>query len=97
MTAEPRLRPPGLQTWLMAALIGVGALAAAAVLLTVFPTLETSLRKDSAESQGRALLATIRGDLAGANPELLTTEESLDELATLIAAQTGASTRFEIQ
>ncbi|MFN8108945.1 MAG: ATP-binding protein [Thermoleophilia bacterium] len=90
MTAEPRLRPPGLQTWLMAALIGVGALAAAAVLLTVFPTLETSLRKDSAESQGRALLATIRGDLAGANPELLTTEESLDELATLIAAQTGA-------
>lgn len=88
-----RFRHPGLQAWLVATLIAVGALASAAVLLTVLPTLETNLRRDEARTQGGELLSAIDGRVRNASLESAP-EARVAELATAIAAETGGQVRI---
>jgi signal transduction histidine kinase len=50
----------GLQAWLVAAFVALGAIASLAVALVVLPTLESSIRKDQAETTGAALIGEMR-------------------------------------
>lgn len=88
-----RFRPPGLQAWLVATLIAVGALASAAVLLTVLPTLETNLRRDEARNQAGELLGTIDRTVRDAPLETASASE-VSDLATSIAAESGGQVRI---
>jgi signal transduction histidine kinase len=90
-----RLRPPGLQVWLVAALIGVGALASLAVLLSVLPAFESSLRGARATATGRDLAAGVGavpyrqlGDMDRAQ---------LSDAAAVISDQLGAQVRITVE
>ncbi len=51
----------GLQGWLIAALIGVGCAASIAVLVTVLPTLEQTVRRDRAGDMATDIAKTVQG------------------------------------
>ena len=50
----------GLQAWLVAAFVAVGAVASLAVALVILPTLESSIRADQASRTGADLLVALR-------------------------------------
>ncbi|MEZ5079122.1 MAG: ATP-binding protein [Thermoleophilia bacterium] len=90
------MRPPGLQTWLVAALIAVGALASFAVLASVLPTLESTLRRDASLAQSRDLLGELRRAVAEATANDVDDSDSLGQLASRVAVLTGAQVRFTL-
>ena len=90
---RPR-RALGLQGWLVAALLAVGLAASLAVLLVVLPTLESSVRTDSAKRQAqelRAELERIGAHGLGFGAGLTQAEE----LANSSSDQTGAEVAVE--
>lgn len=76
----------GLQGWLIAALIGVGFLASLAVLATVLPTLEQSVRRDRAADVAGAITEIVQ---ANAPTEWGTVYADYGDVARRIANQTG--------
>ncbi len=88
-----RFRHPGLQAWLVATLIAVGALASAAVLITVLPTLENTLRRDQAQSQSRELYRNLQAAIRQ-QPLDGASEEELEQFANIVATRTGAQVRL---
>lgn len=85
-----RRRGPGLQGWLVGALLAVGMAASLAVLLVVLPTLESSVRSDRAkrdvEDLGRAVETLAREP----GLPLLAPEGGLRDLAIRVREATGA-------
>ncbi len=57
-------RGPGLQVWLVAILIAVGALASLAVVLSIVPTFQSSLRDARASATARELNAELADQVA---------------------------------
>jgi signal transduction histidine kinase len=90
-----RLRPPGLQVWLVAALIGVGALASLAVLLSVLPAFESSLRGARATALGRDLavgVSTVDTQVLGGM-----TRAELARAAAVVEDRLGAQVRITVE
>lgn len=79
-------RRPGLQVWLVAILIAVGALASLAVLLSILPTFETSLREARAQATARELHTELAAQVAEPDPDALTSSRALAQWATEIGS-----------
>ena len=60
---RPLRRRPGLQVWLVAILIAVGALSSLAVVLSIVPTFELSLREARAQATAKELSAELSRQL----------------------------------
>jgi signal transduction histidine kinase len=82
-------RGPGLQVWLVAILIAVGALASLAVVLSIVPTFQSSLRQARAIATARQLNAELQ---TSARQYLADSDGSpqLDTAASQIAGSTQA-------
>jgi len=87
-------RGPGLQVWLVAILIAVGALASLAVVLSIVPTFQSSLR----EARARATATELGSELSDAvnqqNFADLDSRTELNQAANQIEAQTQAQVRI---
>ena len=70
-------RRPGLQVWLVAILIAVGALASLAVVLSIVPTFESSLRDARASATAKELATELSDQL---NQMVLPTPDSREAL-----------------
>lgn len=84
----------GLQVWLVAAFVLVGAAASLAVLLVVLPTLESSVVAEAADREARAISAALErnSEIPGAGPSV--SVEQVTELTRRVALQTGGVARF---
>lgn len=87
-----KLRRPGLQVWLVAILIAVGALASLAVLLSILPTFESSLRQARAVATARELRTELQQQIQIDNSQLTDPDagRGLSQLATQIGNTVGA-------
>ena len=85
MTGRPQRF--GLQAWLVAAFVAVGAIASLAVALVILPTLESSIRADQASRTGADLLVELR------DRQFLDPRTARDELSQL-AAEIGGDVRL---
>ena len=88
-------RGPGLQVWLVAILIAVGALASLAVVLSIVPTFQSSLREARASATARELgteLADqVTTNLSGSD---LDSQAALAGAANTIAGNIEAQVRI---
>jgi signal transduction histidine kinase/HAMP domain-containing protein len=82
-------RGPGLQVWLVAILIAVGALASLAVVLSIVPTFQSSLRQARAAATARQLNAELQTSAHQALSDLDSSAQ-LHDAANRIAASTQA-------
>jgi len=88
-------RGPGLQVWLVAILIAVGALASLAVVLSIVPTFESSLREATAKATARELGTELSDQVATTLPEYdLDSRAALQAAAIAISGQIGAPVRI---
>ena len=87
-----KLRRPGLQVWLVAILIAVGALASLAGLLSILPTFESSLRQARAVATARELRTELQQQIQIDNSQLTDPDagRGLSQLATQIGNTVGA-------
>jgi signal transduction histidine kinase/HAMP domain-containing protein len=82
-------RGPGLQVWLVAILIAVGALASLAVVLSIVPTFQSSLRQARAAATARQLNAELQTSAHQALSDLDSSAQ-LNDAANRIAGSTQA-------
>lgn len=82
-------RGPGLQVWLVAILIAVGALASLAVVLSIVPTFQSSLRQARAAATARQLNAELQTSAHQALSDLDSSAQ-LNDAANQIAGSTQA-------
>jgi signal transduction histidine kinase/HAMP domain-containing protein len=87
-------RGPGLQVWLVAILIAVGALASLAVVLSIVPTFESSLREARASATAKELATELRANVTALDPTDLDSHAQLIQAANNIAGNTGAQVRI---
>ena len=87
-------RGPGLQVWLVAILIAVGALASLAVVLSIVPTFQSSLREASATATARELNAELQTSANQLDVNDLTSHAQLDRAANQIAGYIQAQVRI---
>ncbi len=87
-------RGPGLQVWLVAILIAVGALASLAVVLSIVPTFQSSLRDARAQATARELSAELQTSVSQMDLTDLDSRGQLDQEAGQIAAQTQAQVKI---
>ncbi len=85
-------RGPGLQVWLVAILIAVGALASLAVVLSIVPTFQSSLREARASATAREL-GTELADQVTTN----LSASDLDNQAALVGAANTIAGNIEAQ
>lgn len=92
-----RLRSPGLQGLLIGSLVGVGFLASLAVLLVVLSTLESTIQRDQAAREGRALAQRLQvvGERNGLT--LPVTSEEMKAYARGVRARVGGEVVVEWQ
>jgi two-component system sensor histidine kinase ResE len=83
----------GLQGWLVGALLGVGMMASLAVLLTVLPTLESSVRDDRAKREGEVLVRRVGVLASDPAVPVLATPADLRRFAEDVSAETQAEVR----
>ena len=88
------MRRPGLQVWLVATLIAVGALASLSVLISILPTFESSLRDAHATATARQLRSDLDQQLSELPPQLPASGAALNALATAIGSNVGAQVRI---
>jgi signal transduction histidine kinase/HAMP domain-containing protein len=86
-------RGPGLQVWLVAILIAVGALASLAVVLSIVPTFESSLREARATSTAKELNSELRDQVQQLNPAELDSQAQLQRAAASIGGAIEAQVR----
>ena len=88
-------RGPGLQVWLVAILIAVGALASLAVVLSIVPTFQSSLREarasTTARELGTELADQVTTNLSGSD---LDSQAALAGAANTIAGNIEAQVRI---
>jgi signal transduction histidine kinase len=88
MTSRRRL---GLQGWLIAALIGVGCLASLAVILSVLPTFERTVKRDRASNEANEIVEYVTGRASGDGT--LYPVRSYEDLVEDVARNFGAQVR----
>lgn len=81
----------GLQGWLIATLIGVGFLASMAVLLSVLPTFEQTVRRDRAEDLGKEIAREVRSRV---DRETFGVTSDFRALAQQLGADAGGEARI---
>lgn len=94
--ARMRLRSPGLQGLLIGSLVGVGFLASLAVLLVVLSTLESSLQRDQADRQARALERQVERAGTDSGLQLPLTREQVGDFAVRVRSDLGGEVRVKI-
>lgn len=87
-------RGPGLQVWLVAILIAVGALASLAVVLSIVPTFQSSLRDARASATASELYAELQTSANQLDLNDLDSRGQLNQAANEIAAYTQAQVRI---
>ncbi len=87
-------RGPGLQVWLVAILIAVGALASLAVVLSIVPTFQSSLRQARASATLSELNAELQSSVNQQDFTDLDNRQQLDQAANQIEANTQAQVRI---
>jgi len=88
------MRRPGLQVWLVATLIAVGALASLSVLISIVPTFQSSLRDAHATATARQLRSDLDQQLTELPAQLPASSSGLNALATSIGSNVGAQVRI---
>jgi signal transduction histidine kinase/HAMP domain-containing protein len=86
-------RRPGLQVWLVAILIAVGALASLAVVLSIVPTFESSLRDARASATAHELYTELQSEMTVPLPSP-DSRAQLNGLANQISSNVGAQVRI---
>ncbi len=87
-------RGPGLQVWLVAILIAVGALASLAVVLSIVPTFQSSLRDARATATARELSAELQTSANQLDANDLASRAQLNQAANQIAGYVQAQVRI---
>jgi len=86
-------RRPGLQVWLVAILIAVGALASLAVVLSIVPTFESSLRDARASATAHELETELQAAVQSNHPTP-DSRAQLNSLANEVSSNVGAQVRI---
>ncbi len=86
-------RRPGLQVWLVAILIAVGALASLAVVLSIVPTFESSLRDARASATAKELATELSDQLNQMSLPTPDSREALTASANKISSAVEAQVR----
>ena len=91
-----RIQRPGLQVWLVAILIAVGALASLAVVISILPTFESSLRGARAQATAHQLYTDLQAQVDQNLQSLPDPDDpaELSGLANLIGQNVGAQVRI---
>lgn len=89
-------RGPGLQVWLVAILIAVGALASLAVVLSIVPTFESSLRDARARAAAQELYVALQNNVGQLDRSDMNSRAELIEDANSLEAATEAQVRITI-
>lgn len=87
-------RRPGLQVWLVAILIAVGALSSLAVVLSIVPTFESSLRDARAQATAKELSVELQDQLDQLELVQPDSREQLNAQAAKIAGAIEAEVRI---
>ena len=87
-------RRPGLQVWLVAILIAVGALLSLAVVLSIVPTFESSLRDARAQATAKELSVELQDQLDQLELVQPDSREQLNAQAAKIAGAIEAEVRI---
>ncbi len=88
-----RTRRLGLQGWLIATLIGVGFAASLAVLLSVLPTFEQTVKRDRASAEANEIVTYVRGRVASTSSSFVPVDTGFAALVDDVARTFGAQVR----